>query len=94
MAEKLKGRFIERFSLHVFYTAAAGGAWVLLDPRLEIKDGAMSFLIGSSAFAPEIRGAVVTAGILATVAAVVALWFGVKQDNARSTDPTQPKENQ
>lgn len=91
-----KSRFIERFSFHVFYVAAIGSAWVLLDPKLEVHYRGASLVLGSAAFAPEIRGAIITIGILGTIGALIAAWFPKQErsEAARSTDPQPPKETQ
>lgn len=91
---KPKGRFIERFSFHVFYVAAIGSAWVLLDPKFEIHYRGASLVLGSAAFAPEIRGAIITIGILGTIGAIMAAWFPKQErsEPARKTDPPTAEE--
>lgn len=101
MAERRKGRFAERLTLYLLALAAVGSAIVLLDPTFTyVWEGGSKFTIGTGEFSSEIKGGVVTIGILATISAIVRMWLpGNEQPPridtlTRATPPEPSKPNQ
>lgn len=83
---RAQSRFIEKFSVLVFCSAMLGCAFVLMDPKLTFIDHQWTFILGSAPFSAEIRGSVVSLGLLAMLGSLATLWFGIKNAAARQDD--------
>lgn len=87
--ERRPYRFPESLSRWMFIVAALGSAWVLIDPYIAFAYGDWAFKIGGIPFSAEIKGAVVTIGILGLLNGIKSYWLPTNntgQKSARASD--------
>lgn len=80
--KRISNRFIETVSLYIITVASLGAAWVLVDPKVSLAFdwGDISF---GGGFSNDLKGAVISAILIAGFTAVIAYWLGAS-DGGRS----------
>lgn len=80
--------FQEWLSRFMVRTAAAGAAWVLMDPRMTVgPEGHVAFVMNSGAFSNDLKGAVISAILIGGFTSVREYWLGASktgQEQAQS----------